>query len=438
MAATREETGRAPVSATTGAAYAKLSPGPGKPAGDVAAHQRARFHSAMVELIAERGYANIAVRDLAERAKVSSRAFYERFRGKEDCFLRTHELVVRRTAKRVVAAQAGERDRHERLRLGFKAFIRELDREPRAVRLALLDAYFDGPAARAQARKAELLFGAMLTESLGDPAGDAPGLSLAVEAIVAGSVEVARRQLLSGEERASPHLADELLDWALACHQRAAASPSPPFPIPSSKPATARSRSGTSDRDLCLAAVSKLAVSEGYAYLTVPRIRAAAGISRQRFDAEFGGVDDCLATAREERLERALERVRHGRQSSPVMALCDRFAEDPILASLCFAIDCRAPRPPLEEAEWEQRAVDRVAELLYGPTAGKPTSVPVQAGAGMVWAMLGLRALSGRPQALPRLAPELAALASRRAGRLVSANRNSMRKEVGYVQEKPA
>ena len=105
----------------------------------------------MIEIVAERGYSAVTVRDLARLAQISSRAFYEHFSSKEDCFLQAHELVVvRRAAKRTIASQAGEQDWQEQLRLAFRAFIRELARDPRAARLALIDAHAAGPRTHAQ------------------------------------------------------------------------------------------------------------------------------------------------------------------------------------------------------------------------------------------------------------------------------------------------
>lgn len=399
--------------------FAKLSPGPGMSASEVAANQRARFHAAMVQLVAERGYGKVTVQDLSRIAKVSTRAFYENFRGKEDCFVRTHELVVRRAAKHVLASQAGERDWRERLRLGFRAFVREFEREPQAARLAFVDAYLDGPAAQAQARKAELLFGTMLADSFSHAPDGLQVSTAVVEAIVTGVAEVARQHILAGKKRASSRLADELMEWVLACRERASGSFPAPIPIPSSTSAKLGPRSGTSDRDLCLAAVAKLAVAEGYSYLTVPRIRAAAGVSRQRFYEGFNGVDDCLLAAREEHLDAALANASRVSSSLPmrtgintaVLALCAQFADNPALARLCFAVDCVGPHCLLEDGKSGVPVVHRIAEVLYGAKAARQPSVATQASAGMVWTVIGLRIFSKRQDALQGVALLLAALA---------------------------
>jgi hypothetical protein len=72
----------------------QLHPGPGLPASDVAAHQSARIRRAMIEVVADRGYEAVKVRELVRLAGVSSRAFYELFESKESCFLPVSHVIL--------------------------------------------------------------------------------------------------------------------------------------------------------------------------------------------------------------------------------------------------------------------------------------------------------------------------------------------------------
>src|SRR4051812_40348248 len=101
LAAVREETvsGEVGFGEAVGIPYEKLKPGPGKGAVDVARHQRRRIHSAMVKTVAERGYGAVTVRELARVAGVSTRTFYRHYPSKEECFLRVHQLIVRRVLR---------------------------------------------------------------------------------------------------------------------------------------------------------------------------------------------------------------------------------------------------------------------------------------------------------------------------------------------------
>src|ERR1700733_14909378 len=58
--------------------------------------QRARMLAAMVQAVADKGYARVAVADVIERAGVSRKTFYEQFANKEDCFLAAYDAGVDR------------------------------------------------------------------------------------------------------------------------------------------------------------------------------------------------------------------------------------------------------------------------------------------------------------------------------------------------------
>ncbi|MTD43282.1 TetR family transcriptional regulator [Conexibacter sp. W3-3-2] len=65
------------------------------PGGEVvASSQRTRLLDALVELVAEHGYAGVKVGEIARTAGVSLSTFYAHFPGKEECFLEAYESVV--------------------------------------------------------------------------------------------------------------------------------------------------------------------------------------------------------------------------------------------------------------------------------------------------------------------------------------------------------
>ena len=60
----------------------------------VAEIQRARILAAMVDVVAERGAANVTVARVVTRSGVSRRTFYELFEDREDCFLAAFDQAV--------------------------------------------------------------------------------------------------------------------------------------------------------------------------------------------------------------------------------------------------------------------------------------------------------------------------------------------------------
>jgi AcrR family transcriptional regulator len=419
----------APATKTSEALYRKLSPGPGMSAAEVASHQRARIHGAMIEIVGERGYAAVTVRELARLAGVSTRAFYEHFESKEECFLSTYELVVRRIAAGVVAAQNGEPDWRERLRLAFDAFAREVEGKPRAARLALVEAFTVGSAALERMRRAESIFEAMICESFGRAPDDVEVPPLLIQGIVGGAARVVRGRLLVDGEQSEFELAEELLGWALSFRSDAAAELEAidrralPL-IPNGLAAAmwekeAKQRKSDDDRALILAAVAKLVGSEGYAELTAPRIRAAAGVSRRSFNVHFKGVEDCFLAALEERTTQALRRAAQARSASgswaggiyrAIFALCVDVARDPILAKLSFA---EIFTLGLNGMHCRERLVGTTAELfLYDdfPPTQPPSPLATEASVGAVWNVMHQHVVTNRAHQLPWIAATLSFL----------------------------
>lgn len=385
----------------------KLSPGPGMAATDVAAHQLARIHSAMIKLVAEHGYQPLKVRDLVGRAEVSTRAFYEHFAGKEDCFLQTHDLISRRATRRIIGAQAGERDWRRRSHLVFEEFAREIENEPDGARFALIEAYAAGEASLASALRAERIFEGMLAESL----ARSPGVvvpPMVIEGVVAGIARVSRNHLRAGRAVNLRDAGKELVDWTL-CYTDKAASKLAELDRNSVwrdttlEPLAASSHSGdseswpsTGDRALILAAVTELAVQNGYGGLTAPRIRSTAGVSRRKFEAYFEGVEDCYLAALDRHAGEALAQAARAQTAGrtwpggvyrAIAAFCDYVAGDRFLARVCLADDF----PPGSNGERARvRLRSAIAELLSeGAISENRHLSPVctEATAGAVWSL---------------------------------------------------
>jgi len=409
--------------------YGKLSPGPGRSAREVASHQRARIHSAMIVLVAERGYSAATVRDLTQLAGVSTRAFYEHFSGKEECFLHTYELAARRTAMRIVDSVRGERDWLERLRLGFEAFAVEIEREPQVARVALVEVLAGGISALRKMRSVEGIFEAMIGESFVRSSGGAKMPPLVLQGIVSGTARVIRDRLLAGNEEELSSLAGALMEWALSYRWESIGilgrlDSRPAGRRIAAEYATADNPEAWSgpmdDRALILSAISKLNVADGYETLTVPRIRTAAGVSRRAFDALYDGVDDCLLAALELRTGEVLSKLvsahSAGRTWSggvyrAVAALCAHIAQDEAFARLAF-VDAFAPGPAAIERRTQ--LVGTASELLCesAPSDRRPDPLTAEASVGAVWGVLHHQVIHGRARRLPAIAASLAFLAT--------------------------
>jgi AcrR family transcriptional regulator len=374
----------------------------------------------MVELVAEHGYNAVSVEKLTSRARISKRDFYKLFGGKEECFLATYDIIVSHSVRGIIAAAEGEEEWRERLRLGFVAFADQITSSPEAARLALVEAFTAGAAAVGRMQRTNRLFEALVERNLA-LAGDAPQLPpLVVKGIVAGGSRLARARLLSGRPRQLALDGDELLRWALSfCDDdvvrlRGLGAAGVP-PLPKAAPVMPLE----DERALILAATAKLASEEGYATLTVPRVRAAAGVSRRSFDTHFEGVADCFLATLETLSDRTLEAAAPFYLTADDWAsgvhrmiadLCRHLARNPTFTGLAF-LEVFSPDP--EAIRWRSEMIAKLATKLRrgAPPARRPSELAAEASIGAMWGVIHHFVATGRGRQLPVAAPALSYLA---------------------------
>ena len=401
--------------------FEKLSPGPGMAAEEVRAHQRARIQGALIELVAEHGYNSLKVRDLVKLAEVSSRAFYENFGSKEECFLRTHEFIARRATREIVSAQIDEADWRERPRLVYMAFARELQRDPAAARLILVEGNAAGPAALKQSRRFEETLSRMLGESFAREPGGVRIPDLVVEGIVAGIGRVARTRLLTGKDDELIDLGGDLMNWALSFPGKYAAELDD-LDRQSVWSDTRLRSSGAAeqdgDRSLILSATAKLGPEDGYRSLNVSRICRAAGVPRKVFKSHFDDVEDCFRATLELHIDRALSESSRAQAAGStwtgstyrtITALCDELHEDPFLAAACLS---DAFVPGISAVYTRRHLITAIEEQLHGaPPDRRPEPLAAEASIGSVWSILFHHVIRAASRARrPRVSATLAYL----------------------------
>jgi AcrR family transcriptional regulator len=172
------------------------------------------------------------------------------------------------------------------------------------------------------------------------------------------------------------------------------------------------------DRALILSAAARLGASDGYGELSIPRIRAAAGVSRKSFDEHFDGVKDCFLDALELRTVQALAGAAHRSAGSgtwparvyrTVAGLCSHIARDPMRARAVF-VEVFAAGP--DGVRCRARLVTDVAEYFRAtaPPDQRPTELAAEASVGAVWGILHHQIVTGRAQQVPGIAATLSYL----------------------------
>ncbi|HEX3435110.1 MAG TPA: TetR/AcrR family transcriptional regulator [Solirubrobacteraceae bacterium] len=172
--------------------------------------QRERILDAVAQLSTEKGYANITLEDLAERAAVSLQTFYEHFADKEDAFLVAYEIGHRKGRAMVERAHDAAPDWPTAVRAGITALLEFLAGEPTFAHMALVDALIATPRTADQSSKGIVRYAELLAPGYDEaPDGSRPP-ELTIEAIAGGIFELCLTYTVQG------HVGEltELAPWA--------------------------------------------------------------------------------------------------------------------------------------------------------------------------------------------------------------------------------
>jgi AcrR family transcriptional regulator len=105
---------------------------------------------AIVELVAEDGYASTTVGGIAAKAGVSRSTFYEQFDSKEDCFGAAYDAVAAAMVKAIVDAASGIEDKRKQLLAGIDAYFKYGAEHPAAAATFIVEVHTAGTEALEQ------------------------------------------------------------------------------------------------------------------------------------------------------------------------------------------------------------------------------------------------------------------------------------------------
>jgi AcrR family transcriptional regulator len=106
------------------------------------------LREALLDLCVERGYANLRLEDLLERAGVESAAFHRRYADLDACFAAVLGQIYAEFFERAQVAVAGQVGWRDRMRATAYALLRFLRADERVARLAAVEAQDAGEGAQ--------------------------------------------------------------------------------------------------------------------------------------------------------------------------------------------------------------------------------------------------------------------------------------------------
>ncbi len=389
---------------------------------EVARDQRERLQTAMVELIAERGYQAVRILDLTQLAHVSRPTFYNLYADKEELLLDAYADIADRTSRAVNAAYGTEGSLEERLPLAMRAFVELAAAEPEAMSLALLGTFGAGP--RALERRNRTLQSLEQTLQAGR-AGSSSTLpvDLTVKFTIGGIREVTATRLRQGRAHELPELARELGAWAARYPPELPAGLEGPRRVPRrggavapdlaserSHRAEGRLPSGRHDlprqlvvksqRERIVDATAAIVAAKGLAGLTIPEIASRANVSHETFYEMYPTKHDAFLGAQKVGLHEALRVTASAYEqhasdwpesvAAGLRALLDFLVSEPAHAHLTL-VDTFAASP--EAIEIRSDALQAFAAYLApgyeanAESAGAP-AITGEAIAGGVWQIL--------------------------------------------------
>jgi AcrR family transcriptional regulator len=407
---------------------------------EVERDQRERLRSAMIELIAERGYPAVRILDLTQLAHVSRPTFYNLFADKEELLLSAYEDIAGRTTRHIAKAHQAGDSPEQSVELALRAFAELAASEPQAMTLALLGTFGAGPRALERRNHTlnalEQIVEAGREQSAGGRASDFSAIFL-----IGGIREVSATRLRDGRAGELVELADELGAWAASYPDElplgldgrarvgAAAGGSPETSSVRSRRPEGRLPSGRHDlpRDLVVKsqrerivdATAAIVAEKGFARLTIPEIASRANVSHETFYEMYPTKHDAFLGAQKVGLHQALRvtidayDAREGDWPQGVAAgmhaLLGYVSSEPDHAHLTL-VDTFGASP--QAIEIRERALGAFVEYLRPGYEHAPAHIEVppiagEAVAGGIWQILHHYTEHARVEQLCDAAPQL-------------------------------
>jgi AcrR family transcriptional regulator len=403
----------------------------------VAADQRRRLHVAMVQAVAEHGYAAMTVNDVVALAGVSKKTLYKHYGSKQECFLATYDLLVSGFTEQIAAAyrkkppaERGE-DWTVELTGALEAFFAQVAAQPQGAWLMLVEVLLMGPCAQERVERTELALTGMIE----------CGFALAPEQIVLSPVltrgivhgiwHFARERLIEHRPESLPSTGAQLLEWMLSHRAAGAGRLQDKRILLSSK---SENNSGISarnhdhgrvageeddERARLLRATAEIATEGGRAALTGSHIAERAGVKEDRFNELFGSsVTRCLLAYLEFGSARALARALNDAKNAPdwpsgvyraIDSLLGYLAENRVFTCVAFAEIFTIGRQGLER---HAELMQRFSEVLLrrAPSSLRPSNLVAEAITGAVWGVIHHEVMHNQAHRLQTLTPQIAYL----------------------------
>jgi AcrR family transcriptional regulator len=386
----------------------------------VADDQRERLRSAMIELIAERGYPAVRILDLTQLAHVSRPTFYNLYADKEELLLGAYQDIAGRTTRKVAEAYGAGGSPAESVHLALLSFAELATVEPAAMTLALLGTFGAGPRALASRNLTLQALEQTIQTGRGLEWSERP-VDLTTKFLIGGIREVSATRLRQGRSEQMPDVAGELSSWAAAFPpvlplglagsrrvQRAADGSEREHRAGRVRRAEGRLPSGRHDlprdevvksqRERIVDATATIVAEKGLAGLTIPEIASRANVSHETFYEMYPTKHDAFLGAQKIGLHQALRVTAEAFEphqsdwpagiAAGLDALTEYLCSEPAHAHLTLVDTFGASPEAIEIRASALQSFNAYLRPGYELAAGEVPEITAEAIVGGIWQVL--------------------------------------------------
>jgi AcrR family transcriptional regulator len=417
--------------------------------------ERERIVEALIEIAAERGYAETTIELITERAGIDRPAFARHFRSKYDCFLSAWQEMNEECMTEMLSAFNSEERWPDRLRAVACEIVERLLNDPSRAHFAV-EVLAAGDSARAR-RDMTMRVIASLIDAGRNEMEDPESVShTTAEALAGSAYGQVYAKVVRGQAEELPALVPQLMSAAVMPYlgidaglaelargfepkarygrevakkssrksgePKVAAEDYPPelARLPPGRHGLPREFVVHNQRERLIAGLAEAIAENGYAGTTIAHITRHAAVSRRTFYEHFSSKDECFVAAYDTVMAQLQERVSAGFESTDdwphavragIAAMLEFLAAEPHLARLCM-VEALVAGPVVVERY--DAAIQSFVPYFQSGREGRspevlarlsPTTEEALVG-GMV-SLISRRIIAGKAEELEELLPDL-------------------------------
>jgi AcrR family transcriptional regulator len=421
-----------------------------------ASPERERIVEALIEIAAERGYAETTIELILDRAGLDRPAFDRHFRGKYDCFLTAWQEINEGCMREMLEAFNSQQDWPDRLRAVACEIVENLRHDPNRASFAV-EVLSAGDAARARRDMTMRVIASLIDAGRNEMDDPEAVPHTTAEALAGSAYGQVYAKVVRGEADELPTLVPQLMSAAVmpylgveaglaelargfdppARYRRDVAKKSSPgksggtnVPAEDYPPELARLPPGRhglprefvvhNQRERLIAGLAEAIAENGYSGTTIAHITRHAAVSRRTFYEHFSSKDECFVAAYDTVMEELRGRVSaafEGAEDWPhavkagIGAMLEFLAAEPSLARLCM-VEALVAGPVVVERY--DAAIQSFVPYFQSGREGRPPEVLArlsptteEALVGGMVSLISRRIIAGKAEELEELLPDL-------------------------------